>query len=92
LESALRATVIGYESCIPIAKNIQLNRGKVYYALLPVWLLTTKWEGKDYLFAINGQTGRLAGDLPCSMTKYWRLFAVIAGVLSVLGTAVLALL
>jgi DNA-directed RNA polymerase subunit RPC12/RpoP len=92
LESALRATVIGYESCIPIAKNIQLNRGKVYYALLPVWLLTTKWEGKDYLFSINGQTGRLAGDLPCSMTKYWRLFAVIAGVLSVLGTAVLALL
>lgn len=92
LESALQKTILGYETCIPVGKNIHLHRGKVHYALLPVWLLNTKWNGKDYLFAINGQTGKLAGDLPCSMKKYWSLFGVIAAGLSILGTIVLSLL
>ena len=25
--------------------------------LMPVWMLNTKWHGKDFLFAMNGQTG-----------------------------------
>lgn len=92
LEAALSKSVVGYQTCTTESKNIQLNRGKVQYALLPVWLLNTKWEGKDYLFAINGQTGKLAGDLPYSKKKYWTLFAAIAATLSVLGTFVLTLL
>ena len=26
-------------------------------------MLNTKWKGKDFLFAMNGQTGKLVGDL-----------------------------
>ena len=47
------------------------------YALLPVWLLNTRWKDKDYLFAMNGQTGKLVGDLPVSKAKYWGAFAAI---------------
>ena len=34
------------------------------YALYPVWILNTSWNGKNYLFAMNGQTGKFVGDLP----------------------------
>ena len=32
-------------------------------------MLSTSWNGKSYLFAMNGQTGRLVGELPCSKPK-----------------------
>jgi hypothetical protein len=50
----------------------------VKYALLPVWMLHTSWSGNDYLFAMNGQTGKLIGDLPVDRGKYWGWFAKIA--------------
>lgn len=77
VESALRNTVLGYESVVEVGKNIRIKRGKVSYALMPVWMLTTKYKDKNYLFAMNGQTGKTAGDLPTSMAKLWGLFAAI---------------
>ena len=44
--------------------SVQLRDGSAQYALLPVWILNTTWEGKHYLFAMNGQTGKFVGDLP----------------------------
>ena len=76
--SAISSTVMGYESVIPVAERLSLHRGKVKYALMPVWLLNTKWNGKDFLFAMNGQTGKLVGDLPVDKGKMWGTFAAIA--------------
>lgn len=92
LEAALRETVELYDSCMPVGSSTTLRRGKVHYALMPVWLLNTKWNGKDYLFAMNGQTGKLVGDLPVSKGRFWGLFASIAGGLSVIGTVLSLLL
>ena len=86
LVSALRRTVKNYDSCRLIDQHVNLKRGKVHYALMPVWMLNTKWKGKDFLFAMNGQTGKLVGDLPVSRGKFWGLFAAIAIPLSVLGS------
>ena len=76
---------VGYETCTPIHQHVVLRRGQVKYALLPVWLLNTKWKGKDFLFAMNGQTGKLVGNLPVSKGRYWAWFggitAVVAAVL-----------
>ena len=66
MSSALRNTVTGYHTCTLIHDSVNLKRGKVHYALMPVWMLNTKWKGKDFLFAMNGQTGKLVGDLPVS--------------------------
>lgn len=68
---AMRQEVSGYETCVPTGQNAQLRRGKVRCALLPVWLLSTQWEGKNFLFAMNGQTGKMASDLPVSQKRYW---------------------
>ena len=86
LEAVLRNTVTGYNACILKQKTASLKRGKVHYALMPVWMLNTKWDGKDFLFAMNGQTGKLVGELPVNWRKFWGLFAAIAGSLSVLGS------
>lgn len=92
LQAALQASVQGYHTCIPTGKHTNLRRGKVHYALLPVWMLNTKWQGKDFLFAMNGQTGKMVGDLPMSWGKFWSLFAAIAVPLSALGALLPALL
>ena len=91
LASALRGTVKRYDLCILRDSSVHLRRGKVHYALMPVWMLNTKWHGKDFIFAMNGQTGKLVGDLPVSWGKFWGLFAAIALPLSVIGSALVLL-
>lgn len=39
------------------------------YVLLPVWFLNTQYRGKNYLFAMNGQTGKMIGNAPISAGK-----------------------
>ena len=92
LEIAMENTVTGYSSVLTTHQNIRLERGKVRYALMPVWILNTKWNGKDFLFAMNGQTGKLVGDLPMSWKKFWGLFAAIAVPLTAIASAVMLLL
>ena len=68
--SAIKETAVGYSTLIPQSENLRLNPGKVHYAFLPVWLLTTRWNNQNYLFAINGQTGKMIGDLPTDNGKF----------------------
>ena len=80
-----------YTSCTVESQNVTLHRGKVHYALMPVWLLSTKWNGRSFLFAMNGQTGKLVGDLPLDKGLYWKHFAAITG-LCMLGVMAAGLL
>ena len=47
----------------------EIYNEKTEYAVLPVWLLSTKWQGQNFLFAMNGQTGKMIGNLPVSRAK-----------------------
>lgn len=91
LEAALRGNTGEYDTCLPRGQSIRLRRGKVHYALLPVWMLHTKWNGKDFLFAMNGQTGRLVGDLPMSWGRFWSTFAAIAVPAAAIATVIASL-
>jgi len=42
---------------------------KWQYALMPVWMMTFNYDGKNYLYAMNGQTGKTYGELPCDKGK-----------------------
>lgn len=70
----LRASVKGYNSVQLTDKNIRLKTGKVHYGLVPVYLLYTKWNETRFLFAVNGQTGKVVGNLPCSGKKSFFYF------------------
>ena len=87
----LHSSVSGYQTCTPQRQSLSIRQGKVSYALLPVWMLNTHWNGNDYLFAMNGQTGKIVGDLPVSKARLagWAggIFAgamLIAAVISML--------
>lgn len=92
IDAALLSTVQGYDSCVRTSGSTRLRRGKVHYALMPVWMLNTKWHGKDYLFAMNGQTGKMVGDLPMSWGRFWGMFAAISVPLGVIGSLISLLL
>ncbi len=81
-EVAFQDTVSGYTSVNAQQTNIQTNNGKAKYALYPVWMLTTQWRGKKYIFAMNGQTGKFTGDLPMDRGAYWLWWAIWTGILS----------
>ncbi len=69
VESALERTVTGYDTVSCTGSDVDCGWHDERCALLPVWMLSTIWEGKNYLFAMNGQTGRMVGDLPVSKPK-----------------------
>lgn len=80
----MQGDVSGYDSCIVTDKHVRLYKGKVHYAMLPVYMLNTRWKDQQYLFAMNGQTGKMVSKLPISWGKF---FAWFAGITLSLGTA-----
>ena len=73
-------------------ENFDFENKGVKYALMPVWMLSTKWKGQNFLFAMNGQTGKLIGDLPVDKGKFWGLFAAIAAPLAIISSIIWILL
>ena len=57
--------------------SAKVENKEVHYALLPVWMLTTKWRDENYLFAMNGQTGKFVGELPTDNGLFWRNVVVL---------------
>ena len=81
-EEAFAATVQGYASVLPVSTNIQLMNGKARYALYPVWILNTLWQGQRFTFGINGQTGAIAGDLPMDKGAFWKWLLGLTGAIA----------
>lgn len=81
------STISGYATCLPEHTDIRLEQGRITYALLPVWILSTKYRGKFYTFAMNGQTGKFVGNLPVDKGR-----AAVAAFISFAAAFVLTLL
>ena len=79
-EDAFASTVSGYTTVRAENTSVRFSGGKVKYALYPVWLLNTVWNGKTFSFAMNGQTGKFVGDLPVDKGKKWRWFGLVSGI------------
>ena len=79
-EQAFAETVIGYETVTAENTSVQFHGGKAKYALYPVWLLNTTWNGNRYTFAMNGQTGKFVGDLPVDKAAATRWTLILAAV------------
>lgn len=76
---ALLQTVLGYTTVTPVKSTVKLENSRVRYALYPVWLLNTQYKGKNYHFAMNGQTGKFVGDLPIDWKRFFAYWGGIAG-------------
>ena len=74
----INESIMAYATCIPEKENVQIFPQNVHYAFLPVWMLSTQYNGKNYLFAMNGQSGKMIGDdLPVDNAKMIGIFFAI---------------
>ena len=57
------------------------------YILFPVYLFDIDYQGKKYSFAVNGQTGKVVGEVPTSKSVsrgyFLKRFGIVAGALVV---------
>ncbi len=54
-------------------------------ALFPIWTANFEYKNKTYYYAINGQTGEIAGERPYSYTKIFLIIAFVLAVLVAIG-------
>ena len=89
--SALEKNVMsaGYSMVIPQNSQVNIANGSYAYALYPVWILNTTWNGKKYTFAMNGQTGKFVGDLPLDKSAFWKKVAMFTPLMSAVAYGIL---
>ncbi len=87
-EAAIRAEGSEFSSVTVRNSLMKLVDPSVKYVFLPVYLLNVNYKDKKYRFAVNGQTGKVVGELPISKLKQWMYFGGwCAGVAAIVGTA-----
>lgn len=91
LEDLIQPTLIGYATVFPTRRNINVRHGKVKYVLLPVWMLNTRFNGKLYTFAMNGQTGKITGSLPICPKRTAAWFAGLTAAFTAISALLMLL-
>ncbi len=80
--SMLRDDVVGYATVTETGRSISINKGLVKYVMMPVWILNTKYRDKNFQFMMNGQTGKLVGNLPIDWPKVAVFTVILTAILS----------
>ena len=94
-ESVIRSTINGYSTLTPEYTGVDIKPGQVKYAMYPVWLLNTTYRGEKFTFAMNGQTGKIAGNMPVDKGQAWLwrgIFTLIFGAAAFLFVTLFGLL
>lgn len=82
-----KKTVTGYSSVTTTSTKIHnRERGSVKYAMMPVWIMATRYKNVVYEFLMNGQTGKVVGKVPISFGRC----AAMWGILTAIGVGISA--
>lgn len=88
-ETLFSSTANGYASVGDKQVDLTVRKSHWEYSLMPIWMLNYKYRDKNYVYAMNGNTGKLYGELPVSLPKIAifasGLFVIITLLLSLLG-------
>jgi DNA-directed RNA polymerase subunit RPC12/RpoP len=88
-EDQFRTTIGAYDSVTLRSADLKTTESNVDYVLYPVWLFNMSWNDRTFTFAMNGQTGKFAGDLPVDKLKL-RLFTLgVFGLMMIIGWVVM---
>ena len=66
--------------------DIKLSDETFKHILLPVYISAYRFNGKEYHFYINGQTGAISGTHPYS---FWKIFFLVLFILIVIGIIII---
>ena len=60
------AVDFGYDDFVPSSDMsvVTYNNQDIKYALLPCWFLSIDYDGVNYQYIVNGQTGKVSGEFP----------------------------
>ncbi|MBR1772112.1 MAG: hypothetical protein IJ747_08800 [Lachnospiraceae bacterium] len=84
----LKAEVSGY-SGVTEKENVScIRREEASYGLLPVWKYNYTYNGQDYPFYVNGQTGKIVGTVPLSTKKVWAYAGTLWACLAAIGVCI----
>lgn len=92
IEDTFRWGITGYNTMTLSSLNISNCTKTPKYALYPVWILNTTWQGERYTFVMNAQTGTITGALPMDKKLYRRWYAGIAAIAAVISFIIMALM
>lgn len=73
----MKNDIMGFDEIGQIKHSINLNNKDNSYVLLPVWMLNIKYKDKIYTFAMNGQTGKIVGNIPVDKKKAILIWVMI---------------
>ncbi len=78
-QSSLKNSVGEYGTLIVHQQKAELQNVSWHYSLFPVWTLTYRGpkDGKIYYFALNGQTGKICGEIPVDPGKLAVFFLMV---------------
>lgn len=87
----IREYTSGYDTLTNEMFNNNNRQTGTKFALMPVWMYEYRFQGKNYKFYVNGQTGKCVGTAPRSTAKALGLTALlwIAGFVCLGGLSML---
>ena len=84
IDQLVAPSLMGYATTIPTAKHLQVRNHSAKYVLLPVWFLHRKYKDRSYVFAMNGQSGKMTGTFPICPKRSFAWFASICAAVTAL--------
>ena len=60
---------IRHQSNVLQNNNMNIIKTGYNYLMLPVWMVSVNYKGKGYIFAMNGQTGKIVGNIPIGVKE-----------------------
>ncbi len=76
-----QSTISGYSSVRVNHQEVTYNQEDKSYVYLPLWFINYPYHGKNYFFAMNGQTGKVVGEPPVSGAKIAGWFAGLSAII-----------
>ena len=69
IDNYVSSTIMGYSTKNIINHDYRARQINAEYVLFPVWMVYYDYDHSEYTFAMNGQTGKIAGKPPLSIGK-----------------------
>lgn len=76
----VRGTISGYSTVNVTNRRVNFDNVDTRYVYLPIWFISYNYRNQNYIFAMNGQTGKVIGKPPLSQGKIAAWFGGIAAV------------
>ena len=70
---------IGHQTNRVVHNAVNIEPKYCHYIMLPVWMVNIQYKNKNYTFAMNGQTGKIVGNIPIGVkeTIIWSIIVFV---------------